>query len=307
MHRFLLVAVCLVALVFGAVSCADEDLGPVLTYDIAGKGAYIRLVEESDKLINLFDIPGSKYTYSVEFRDEQQGNLVSEYLIELTYSDADLSDGDQSTGPLTFRTYMPSDFEDVNGYKGMTDIVVTADEAIAAAGLTPDKVNPGDQFTFNGYVILEDGSRFGYENSSAAVRGSAFQGHFRYTLPAGCPSDLAGTFSFTGSDYWCDGGSSTGEIEIISRGGGVYTFDDWSLGAYPSCYGGLAASWGELEFTEVCAEVSFTGSTDNYGDTWTFTSEVNGTEWSIEWVNTYGESGKAVITNPNGWGFVIVD
>lgn len=292
-------------MVLGIGSCADPDLAPVLTFEDAGKGAYVRLVEESDKLINLFDIDGSVYNYTVQFVDVERGAMVQEYLIELTYTDADPSDGDASTGPSTFRSYVPSDFEDLEGYVGISDITITANEAIAAAGITPDQVNPGDQFLFEGFLILDDGSRFGAENSSAAVRGSAFQGHFNYTLPAGCPSDLTGTFSVTTTDIWC-GGSTTTDVNIVAQGGGVYKFSDWAFGSYGVCYGGGTAG-GDLTFTEVCAEVSFTGFTDSFGDTWTYTSSISGNDWTIEWVNTYGESGKSVITNPAGWSFTLAD
>lgn len=297
--------------IFGALflmvtNCADEDLGPILTFDIAGKGAYVRLVSESDKLINLFDIAGSSYTYSVEFVDVEQGDLVSEYVIELTYSDADLSDGDQSTGPIAFRSFQASEFEELaSGFKGLSDITITANDVISAAGLTADDVNPGDQFIMDGSLILEDGSVFSADNSSASVRGSAFQGHFRFILPAACPSSLEGTYDFTTTDIWCGADPTSGTVEIIAQGGGTYVFDDWSLGAYISCYGGGTAGGGNLAFTDVCNEVSFTGRTDSFGDTWTFTSEVKGNEWIIEWVNTYGEAGTSVIVNPNGWSFTI--
>ena len=73
------------------------------------------------------------------------------------------------------------------------------------------------------------------------------------------------------------------------------------------CYEGGNATGGDLAFTDVCAVGSFTGFTDSFGDTWTFTSSVDGTEWTIEWVNTYGESATSVLTNPNGWPFTLAD
>ncbi len=294
------------ALLLMVTNCADEDLGPILTFDIAGKGAYVRLISETDKLINLFDIEGSEYVYSVEFVDLQQGDLVSEYVLELTYNDADLSDGDQSTGPIELRSFSASEFEELaSGFKGLTDISIPATEVISAAGLTNDDVNPGDQFQVDGKVILEDGSVFTAGNSSAAVRGSAFQGHFRFTLPAACPSSLEGIYSYVGSNYWCGADGISGEVEIIAQGGGVYTFSDWAFGGYVACYGGGAAGGGNLAFADVCNEVSFVGFTDSFGDAWEFTSSVDGEEWTINWANTYGESGSAVIIKPGGWGFTI--
>ncbi len=292
-----------------ATSCADPDLGPVLTFDIATKGAYIRLVQESSKLIDITNdqtITNSQYTYTVEFVDQNQGELVTDYIITLDYVDVT---GANSKEDIEFRSFSASEFEDFpNGFKGLSDITVTATEAISAAGIQPGDVNPGDQFIFNGSVRTEDGNEYGFSNSSAAVRGTAFSGHFRFILPAACPSSLEGTYSFEGSNFWCGAGPLSGEVTIEASGGGVYGFDDWSLGAYDACYGGFVpAGWGELSFTDVCNEVAFTGFVDNYGDTWTFQSSVSGNDWTITWVNTYGEGGSAVITNPNGWPFVIVE
>ena len=144
---------------------------------------------------------------------------------------------------------------------------------------------------------MTDGRVFSAENSSPAITGAAFQGHFDFTLPANCPSDLTGTYDYTTTDVWCDGSMVTGTVDIVAQGGGVYNFSDWSFGAYGPCYGSTANQPG-ITFDEVCAEVSFTGFTDSFGDTWTFTSSIDGNDWTIGWENTYGESANSVITFP---------
>ena len=290
------------------VSCADEDLKPIITFDDATKGAYVRLVDETDKLINLFDIPGSAYTYSVEFIDLENGALVSEYVVDLVYVDNDPDNGDNSTGPIEFRRFSQADFETNDaGLRSLSNITITGPDAIAAAGTTSDLVSPGDQFQFRGRVTTPDGT-WGAANSSATVNGAAFRGHFDFTMPAGCPSDLTGSFDFETSDIWCDGSSATGSVDIEDLGAGVYQFSDWAFGAYGPCYGGGTAG-GDLTFTEVCAEVSFTGFTDSFGDTWTYTSSIDetGTRWTITWDNTYGESATSVIINPAGWPFTLAE
>ena len=304
-----------ISIVLGAammlmVSCADDELQPIITFDQATKGAYVRLIEESDKLINLFDVPGSSYTYSVEFVDLEQGDLVSEYVIDLVYEDNNSSNGDNSTGPIEFRRFSQADFEtNANGLRGLSNITITGPEAVAAAGTTSDDVLAGDNFVFKGRITTPQGT-WGADNSSSTVNGAAFRGHFDFTLPAGCPSDLTGTFDVETSNIWCDGApaSVSTTVTIEATGGGSYTFSDWSFGAYDPCYGAPAASWGSLAFQDVCAEVSFTGVTDNYGDTWTFVSEIDdtGTRWTINWSNTFNESGSAVIINPNGWSFTLL-
>ena len=295
--------------IFTFFSCADDELSPIITFDKAGKGAYVRLLQETDsKLINLFDINSLTYTYDVEFVDLEQGALVSEYNLSLVVEDKTPDNGaDVSTGPVAFRSYSSSDFStNSNGFAGLEGITITSPELLSAAGINPEDLGPGDEFQIIGTITTVEGQTFGAANSSAAVRGDAFQGHFNYTFAASCPSSLEGSYPYDGFDYWCGEDPSSGTVTVTAIGAGVYTFDDWSLGAYPACYGGLAAGWGTLAFSDVCAEVFFSGFTDNYGDTWEFTSSLEGDKWTITWVNTYGEAGSATITNPSGaWPFTL--
>jgi hypothetical protein len=282
-----------------AFGCADEDLRPILTFESADKGAYIKRVSESAKLVNVLNestINASAYTYSVEFVDVQQGKLVSEYRLDLIYRPV--------AGPNVtvtgFRTYAQSDFTDSpNGLRSLSDISITAPQILTALNKVAGDLSAGDQFTFKGYITLEDGSVFGFDNSSAAVRSSAFQSHFDFTIPAACPSDLAGTFAYESTAFWC-GGTGTGNVDIVARGGGVYRFSDWSFGGYAACYGGGTANATTLTFTDVCTDVSITGFVDQFGDTWTYVSTIVGNDWTIEWSNTYGETGTAIIHYTGG-------
>lgn len=293
------------SIILGAVlvmlsGCKDEDLAPIITFDSAGKGAYPRLVEEGNTLINLLlDANASTYEYTVELVDLQQGGLVAEYILEMTYEDNNPGNGDASAGPVVFRSFGQSDFTtNENGFQQLT-VTIPASEAISAAGTTFDALEAGDDFIFEGTVILEDGSQFGAENSSSTVRGAAFRGHFDFVMPAACPSDLTGTYDVTTTDIWCGADPVTTAVDIVALGGGSYEFSDWAFGAYGPCYGGGTAG-GDLNFIDVCTEVSFTGFTDSFGDTWTYDSNIDGSEWTITWENTYGEAGSSVITYTGG-------
>ena len=289
------------AVVLFFVSCADESLGPVATFDIAGKGAYVRLVSETERFVNLFDVPGSNYVYSVELVDLEQGALIQSYDIDLTYDDNDPSNGDNSKGPIRLQSFSASDFEDLaSGFKGLSDISIKATDMLSALGLTEADVSAGDVFLIDGFLTLDDGRVFGASNSTAPVNGSAFQGHFSFRLNAGCPSSLDGTYEFTTTDVWC-GGEVSGTVTMSQSSAGVYVFNDWSFGAYSVCYSPTSAAGStSLNFTDVCAEVSFTGTVDVYGDTWTFTSSIDGNAWNIGWVNTYGESAQSTVFYTGG-------
>lgn len=288
--------------------CEDEDLAPIVTFDQATTGAYPRLVESGNTLINLFDVDGSQFNYTVEFVDAQQGNLVAEYVLEVTYVDNNPGNGDASAGPLEYKRFTQSDFTtNENGFQAI-DVSVPATELVNLVGTTADALMAGDEFQVTGRVILTDGREFADVNSSPQITGSAFRGLFDYTLPCNCPSDLTGTYDVETTNIWCDGSSTTTTVDIEALGGGTYQFSDWSFGAYGVCYGGGSAS-GDLTFAEVCAEVSFTGFTDSFGDTWTYTSSIDGDEWTIQWENTYGEFATSVVKYPGGadWPFTLTE
>ncbi|MEZ4994236.1 MAG: hypothetical protein R2824_27685 [Saprospiraceae bacterium] len=91
-------------LVLFASSCADPDLGPIVTFDTAGKGAYVRLVEDNgNQLINLLDLAASGYQYSVEFVDLERGDWPRNCLMRDS-SDRNPDNGDNSTGKIELRT-----------------------------------------------------------------------------------------------------------------------------------------------------------------------------------------------------------
>ncbi|HPG09444.1 MAG TPA: hypothetical protein P5275_17220 [Saprospiraceae bacterium] len=306
-----------IAIIFGsllvlAASCADPDLAPVVTFDSAIKGAYVRLLDESgSKLFNLFDLAGSKYTYSCDFVDLERGALVSEYNLDISYTDGFADNGTITKSPVRLKSFSQSDFStSAEGNVGIANVSITPADAMAALGLTMADLGPGDAFKVKGTLVLNDGSIHGQDNSTSALIGGAFRGQFDITFSVACPSSLDGSYPFETTASWC-GETKSGNVTIVAKGGGVYTFSDWSFGAYQACYGGDALGWGALQFKDVCSEVSFSGFTDNYGETWTFNSTLEGDKWTITWENTYidgsaPESGTAILTNPGGdWPFTL--
>lgn len=298
-------------------ACTDEDLAPIVTFDSAGKGAYVRLVSESgEKLVNLFDVAGSSYTYTVEFVDPAMGGNVAQYVLELTFDDNDPDNGDNGKGPIEYLSFDASQFTtNGDGFQGVENIAITGPEILTALGISEDDVSPGDVFEFEGKLLMNDGGVFTGSNSSSTVNGAAFKGHFDFDLNAACPSSLAGTYDYELQAAWTGFTDVvTGQVDVIAEGGGVYHFSDASLGAYGVGYGaGVIANSPNIEFTDLCAVVSFTGLTDAYGDIWEFTSELSDdkTRWTIEWLNTtyvdpaagVNESGTTVLINSNGWDF----
>ncbi len=290
------------AILILATSCKDENLAPIATFDAAEKGAYPALIDETVRDINLFDIAGSSYTYTIEFIDLEQGNLVSEYSIQATYEDGDPSDGDNSAGPIEFKSWPSSSFEtNANGFKGISNITITASEAMAAFGLSD--LGPGDVFKFAGRVTTTSGQSFMASNSSAAVNGAAFRGHFNFNLTAICPSALEGTYTAISTAIWCgadDGYETT--VTLSKDGKTAYDVDDFSFGAYDPCYGaGAGRPLGNLRLVDVCNKISVTGASQ-WGEIYTYSDmSVDGNSWKFTWLNDYGEGATTELINPNGW------
>lgn len=301
-------SISLMALAMVFTACEDPDKAPIVTFDSAGHGIYARLLNaDGALLVNLLsesEFNSSNYSYTVEFVDDNSSENVAEFYVELTYRPVS---GD-AVGPIEI-TRVPGSALSAseNGFK-QTTVEVNSTTLSSALGLSFSDFAAGDEFRIEGVIVHNDGTEYTGSNSSSSVQGAAFQGYFDFTRPLACPSDLTGTYSATTTDVWCNGGSVTSDVTIEALGGGSYVFNDWSLGAYSQCYGAssVASSRGII-FTDVCETVSFTGFTDDFGDTWTFDSSISGEEWTINWTNTYDESGNSVITFPGGVPFTLAD
>lgn len=284
-----------------AFGCTDLDRTPLVTFDTVGKGAFPRLVGETARDINLFDIEGSKYIYTIEFVDAEQGNLVSQYTLEMRYEDAE---GENTTGFLEFRNWSSSEFETLgNGFIGLTNITITALELVAAVGIKADDLSATDFFEFRSKIVTTDGRVFSAYNSSATVQGPAFRSHFDFRLSVSCPTDLAGTYKVNVKDSWCGSVADFPETQVTwTWTPSGYRVDDFSFGAYDNCYGpGSLRPLGDLRIVDVC-NIIFIRGTSQWGEIYTWSNlAVNGEVLSFNWFNDYGEWGAAEVINPQGW------
>jgi len=168
-------------------SCADDELGPILTFDKAGKGAYAKLLQETPRELDLANLGTAGYNYCVEFVDLDAGNTVSEYTINVTYVDNNPGNGNDGAGPINLRTIGSGEFNSTDrSFKGSC-VEITLSELLTAFSLSPEDLLANDQFQFTTTVTNNEGGVFGFANSDSDVNGSAFGGHFNYVLKATCP------------------------------------------------------------------------------------------------------------------------
>ena len=192
-------------------SCRDDSKAPIITFDQAEKGAYIRLlnVNEGTDGYNLSEFNASAYDYDVEFVDEQQGDLVSTYNIYVSYSPSPFS-ATPAAAEVQYLTLDSGTFGETDrGYKG-TNVRIPLADVASKLGLIEGDLGGADIFNFRSEIILQDGSVFQFSNSSSAVNGSAFQGHFNFAVKLSCPlsdDQFIGDYTLTHvtTDNWAFG------------------------------------------------------------------------------------------------------
>ncbi len=296
---------CLIGgLILFALACEDPDKAPILTFDDAGKGAYPALIEETPRFIDFNDIENSVYTYSLEFVDINDGRDVQTYDLELEFTSAT----GEKIGPIPFRSYSQSDFEDIaaSGLRGLTNIQISATELIDAVGLNIADVEVFDQFKLIGSVVSGEGIRFGSGNSSAQISGTSFRGHFDFTREVRCASDIGGSYDavavMNSTDPCCpDPANTTAVVTLTDKGGGVYTLDDFSAGGYVALYSvfGISTSTDlSGDITDICDVISgsyadaFANSTINIEGS----RDPNTGVITYTWDNSFGDTGEVTLT-----------
>ena len=183
MKKLFYISLCLI---LGTVSCTDESLTPVLTFDKAGKGAYPRLVQLVTGEYDLANISASALQYEIEFVDIEQGSLVTQYDVNVAFIDNTEDNGDKGSASKTWMTFSASDFTtNADGFVGIS-ITIPLTDVMALHGLVEADVAATDEFAFATVVTIPTGS-FASTNSSATVRGGAFQGYFDFAGKLTCP------------------------------------------------------------------------------------------------------------------------
>ena len=310
MNKFhLLYLPILAVLAFSA--CEEKDrIFPEFGDPDVATGAFARMTGGVDGIFNFYAIDESEITFNVEFYDVNQGRDVAAYNWQATYVD---NNGGDNVGPVDVLSIPSSSFT-VNDF-GLpsTDVSFDLPEVLSALGVDQDSVSGGDAIRFEATIVMNDGREFTRNNTgSNVISGASFRGTFLVDQTIVCPSDLAGTYALEASipesyaGETCLATSFTGESVWSETAEGVYTVNDLTFGGWSACYDGNSGSdissppGGSLQLQDACNRLSFVGA-DQYGDSYTIDAlSVDGSVLTINWSNTYGESGTATLTRTDG-------
>ncbi|MDQ3534496.1 MAG: hypothetical protein M3421_02600 [Bacteroidota bacterium] len=291
-------------LFFIATGCRDF-VEPVVPYNNFENGAYLRTIEVGSGTINFFDLANSRFIVTVEAVDPQQGQTLDRVDVFASHRrGATLSsEGLVKTIPASAFS-IPAD-----GTYPHATIEVTAQEALAASGISEAELAGGDAFEIRLALHTTDGRTFSSTNLSGDVSGGVFyRSPFLYRAGVVCPSALQGTYNFVttniagGEGAGVCGASVSGTVTFtpVENTPGAYSVSDASFGAF-ECLWGDENAGGTVGLNDSCGQLRFTG-TDRYGDSYTFTFISNdGTNLTFNWANTYGDTGETTLTAPAGF------
>lgn len=163
------------------------------------------------------------------------------------------------------------------------------------------EANPFQGYIFD--VVLTSASR----GVRIGLQDGSYPTTFRVNLSAPCETpDISGTFDYVSSNLQsgpgggCGAGtgSATGTVTWTALGDDTYSSSDLSFGLFASCWGDNPAAGPTLSM--LCSTLSVSG-TDQYGDQYTYNiTDVSGPDLTIEWENTYGDGGTVVLTRTDG-------
>lgn len=254
--------------------------------------------------------PNLKIEIVVEVQDRNNGLNTSKIQAYSNFQDNTTTNGSNPRSELFIKEFSATEF--YQGDKGILfcKISLSSTELFTKLGLTTTQVLAGDRFVLRLAQVLNDGRVLTAINSNSNIVGGAyFNSPFIYNCNVVCPitENLAGTHSYVTTNM-TKGGSSPSCIGSVSGTvtwgalptAGQFTSTDYSFGMFGFCWADNPATSSSMTLTWFCKNLLPSGN-DQYGDSYTYTiTALSGNQLTINWSNTYGDSGTTVLTRAGG-------
>ena len=162
-------------------SCKDSDVTTDFVLDNTTRGAILKTIEIKSPVVDINDIPNSFFAVEVEYRDNEDNELLESVDVYASFID-NTDDGDDNSTPEAFVINIPASEFAIDPTYGnpRADLVVPAAETFTALGLTEDQLNGGDVLFFRLVLKLRDGREFTNNASGNVAGGSFFSSPFQY-------------------------------------------------------------------------------------------------------------------------------
>jgi len=214
------------------ISCSSDDKLIDTVSETVDRGLVLRTVSTISSSYNIFDTT-SEWGVTLEVQDKEDGNLLSEVRMFISFKDNTTIGGDLSTNEIALQTIPFSEF--TNGPFGFprTDLTLSFADALAATGIAFADVEGGDTFNFRLEAELTDGRVFTNNANGTVLGGSFFSSPFAYVSTVVCPptKPTAGTWTIDFQDSFGDGWNDAAFVVTIDDVATTYTLDDGAVGS----------------------------------------------------------------------------
>ena len=300
------ISILFVVLSLFACSEGDKVIDQVLSGTEIG-GGVLRTLTISSPTIALGNA-SSKFAAVVEIQDVNKSLDTDKIDIYVRFKDNNLADGNNTKAEVLLKTIPSTSFTPGTREFLTASIEVTLTELKSKLAITDAQYTGGDQFIVRLAQVMKDGKVFTSTNTAGTVKGSAFfSSPFEYNANVVCPitESLAGTHTYVTNNMKAGGatlpGTVTGSVVFTETStAGVYTPSDLSFGMFEEAGYDKAFKTGSSKITWFCNNL-VAGGTDQYGDSYTYKIvAASGNSITINWVNTYNDSGTTVLTRQGG-------
>jgi hypothetical protein len=225
-------------------SCSESD--KVVDQVVAGvqRGAILRQVEVRSNSVALNTdsgllVDGEKFELDVEYQDNEDGNLLSEMNVYVSFTDNTDDETDNSKAEVLHETLSASDFS--TGDRGLPTLTYSllGTEMLSTLGLAPTALGTGgDAFTVRFELVLTDGRTFSTENNSGTITGSYFRSPFSNNIAVVCAPSVPtpGEWSIETVDSYGDGWNGASLEVVIDGAPAASIANDGATGTGPQVF-----------------------------------------------------------------------
>lgn len=222
-----------ITLLMGAMivlSCSEEKLIDEVFKNV-DRGLVLRTIATVGSGYDISDT-SSPWGVTVEAQDAEDGKLLSEVRVFVSFVDNTIADGapDLSTSEAALTTIPASSFTPGPFGFPRGDISATYAEAIAASGVALSDISGGDSFSFRLEGVMTDGRVYTNNANGTVTGGSFFSSPYAYVSTVVCPPTppTPGEWTIEMVDSFGDGWNDATLVVTIDGTATAYTMVDGS-------------------------------------------------------------------------------
>lgn len=246
-------------MVVAFLSCAESDNAIDRVNNTVTTGAVLATTQINNLTLDKSDL-SRPVSFDLELRDGNNGNLLRDVEIFISYDDRTLDNGDNSNSQEPYSILTPEDFVMGENNLPVTTIEITPQEILDFYNFSIDDVSCTDRFQIDFTLNLTNGNSFNHENSIGPIISftGAIRSPFTYDIYVVNGVDeefLTGQYTYSSIQDGFDGSTfSTPElVELTASRPNARSFEVFR-DMQTTVQGGVFVR-AEIDFTIACDQI----------------------------------------------------